>query len=330
MITRRQVSIALLSNALIPLRSIAQQTDKVRRIGLLLGYSATDQEAQARVAAFRNALSALGWNEGRNVSLEFRWTEGDAQRATVLAKELVALQPDLLLAATTPATAALQRETRTVPIVFTIVSDPVGSGFVKALSRPGGNVTGFINLESSLMEKWVQLLKEVAPRVTRVAVMFNPATAPYAEYYLQPLIAAAPKLGVKTSAATVRSEAEIESVIAALAKEPNAGLVIMTDSFMAVHRKAVIAMAARFKLPTVYFAEYAVADGGLLGYGIDNVDIFRRAASYADRILRGANAGDLPVEQPAKFILAVNVKAAKELGLSVPQSILLRADKVIE
>jgi len=329
-ISRRQAVVAFASAAVSPFAVFAQQADKVRRIGMLIGYSDADREAQSGVSAFKQSLAALGWNEGRNLALESRWSAGDAQRASVYAKELVALQPDLLLAVTTPATAALHQETKAIPIVFTIVSDPVGSGFVQALSRPGGNLTGFIDLESSLMEKWVQLLTELAPRVTRVAVLFNPATAPYAEYYLQPLNAAAPKLGVQAFAATVRTEGEIETVIGELAKDANSGLVIMTDSFMTVHRKAVIAIAQRFKVPTVYSAEYDVTDGGLLCYGVDSVEIFRRAASYADRILRGGKAGELPVEQPAKFILAVNMKAARQLGLTVPESILLRADRVIE
>jgi putative ABC transport system substrate-binding protein len=313
-----------------PLMTRAQQTERVRRIGVLLGWAESDPEAQSRLAAFKEKLAPLGWTEGRSLRIDIRWSAGDVNRASAFAKELVALQPEVILSSTTPVTAALQRETRTIPIVFTAVSDPVGSGFVKTLARPGGNITGFINLESSLMEKWLELLKEIAPRATRIAVMFNPQTAPYAEYYLTPLRAAAPKLGVTTFTAIVRSESDIEQAIIGLGREPGVGLIIMSDSFMFVHRKLIISLAARNKVPAIYYSDNMSAEGGLISYGVDFADLFRRAAPYVDRILRGAMPAELPVQQPAKFELTVNRKTASALGLTIPKSLLLRADRVIE
>jgi len=308
----------------------AQQPERTRRIGVLLGWAESDPEGQSRLAAFKEKLAPLGWSEGRNLRIDIRWSAGDVNRASAFAKELVALQPEVILSSTTPVTAALQRETRTIPIVFTAVSDPVGSGFVKTLGHPGGNITGFINLESSLAEKWLQFLKEIAPRVARVAVMFNPRTAPYAEYYLQPLKAAAPKLGVKTFTAAVSSESDIEAAITALGREPGSGLIVMSDSFMFVHRKSIISLAARNNVPAIYYSDNMSAEGGLISYGVDFTDLFRRAAPYVDRILRGAKPAELPVEQPAKFELVINLKTAKALGLTIPQGLLLRVDRVIK
>jgi putative ABC transport system substrate-binding protein len=224
----------------------------------------------------------LGWVDGRNLRIDLRWSAGDINRASALAKEMVALQPEVILSNTTPVTAALQRESRNIPIVFTIVSDPIGSGFVKSLARPGTNIAGYINFESTLVEKWLQLLTEIAPRVTRVAVMFNPDTAPYAEYFLRPLNAAAPKLGVKVYTATVRSEQEIQKSIAELGREPNGGLIAMTDSFLTVHRKSIIELTARHRIPAIYWARNIAEEGGLLAYGVDYTDLFRRAATYVD------------------------------------------------
>lgn len=316
--------------AVTPFAARAQQSARVRRIAVLLGQSEKTPGAQSRYAAFKESLEGLGWTEGRNASIDLRWTEGDVNRTSALARELVASQPDVIVCTTTAVTTALQRETRTIPIVFIAVSDPVGSGFVKTLSRPGGNITGFTDLESSLIEKSLELLKELAPRVRRVAVMFNPDTAPYAEYYLRPLKTVGPKLGVKTFAATVRSESDIQEAIAGLAREPGGGLIVMPDSFLGIHSKSTIALAARHKIPGVYFAGPWVESGGLSSYGVDIVDLRRRAASYVDRILRGAKPAELPVQQPAKFELFINLHTAKTLGLSIPQSLLLRADKVIE
>jgi putative ABC transport system substrate-binding protein len=310
--------------------SFAQQPDKARRIGVLMGYAENDPEARLRLAAFKEGLATLGWADGRNLKIDVRWSAGDAVRAATFAKELVALKPEVILSNTTPVTTAVQREAGTIPVVFTVVSDPVGSGFVKTLARPGGNITGFINLESSLVEKWLQLLKEIAPRVTRVAVMFNPDTAPYAEYYLRPLNAAAPKLGVKAFAVTVRSEAEIQKAIAELGREPNGGLVALTDSFLTVHRKSIIELAARHKIPAIYWVGNMAEEGGLIAYGVDYIDLFRRAATYVDKILKGAKPAELPVEQPSKYELVINGRTARALGLTIPQSLLISAKKVIE
>ena len=236
---KRREFIAVLGGAAATWRGVAraQQPERMRRVAVLMGYDENDPEAQKRFAAFKSGLGTLGLIEGRNLRIDLRWTGGNADRAVTFAKELVALQPEVILANTTPVTAAVQRETKTIPVVFTVVSDPVGSGFVESLPRPGGNITGFINLEASMVEKWVEFLKEIAPRVTRVAVIFNPQTAPYAEYYLQPLEAVAPKFGIKPFAARVRNEIDIEASIADLGREPDGGLIAMTDSYMFVHRK---------------------------------------------------------------------------------------------
>ena len=327
---RRDTFFALLALGAAPLAAQAQQAGKMRRIGVLLGYVETNLRVQSGLAAFKESLATLGWVEGRELAIDVRWTSGSVERAAEFAKELVALKPDVILASTTPATAAIQRETRAIPVVFSIVSDPVGSGFVKSLANPGGNITGLINLEASLAEKWLQLLKEIAPRMTQVAVMFNPKTAPYAEYYLQPLRAAAPKLRVKATTAPVGSESDIERTISNLGRERTSGLILMTDSFMAVHDKSIIALAARHKVPTMYWGTSQVEFGGLIGYGVDTVDLIRRAAPYVDRILRGTKPSELPVQQPTTFELAINLKAATGLGLKIPQSLLIRADRVIE
>jgi putative ABC transport system substrate-binding protein len=328
---RRKLIVALGAGALVtPLTSLAQQSEKVRRIGVLIGFAEDDPDARLRLAAFKEGLAVLGWVDGRNLRIDLRWSAGDVNRASTFAKELVALQPEAILSISTPATAALKRETQTIPIVFTTVSDPVGSGFAKTLARPGANITGFINLESSIAEKWLQLLKEIAPRMTRVAVIFNPDTAPYAEYYLRPLTAAAPKIGVKASTVTVRSELEIQKAIAELGREPNGGLIAMSDSFINVHRRSIIDLTAQHKIPAIYPVTNMAAEGGLLAYGIDNTDLHRRAATHIDKILKGAKPSDLPVEQPTKFDLVINRKTAKALGLTIPQSLLISAAKVIE
>jgi putative ABC transport system substrate-binding protein len=273
---------------------------------------------------------ALGWAEDRDLRIDTFWAAGDVSRATASAKKLVMLQPEVILSNSTPVTEALCRETRKIPLVFVNVSDPIGSGFVESLPRPGGNVTGFINLESSLVEKWLELLKEIAPRVTRVAVMFNPQTAQYVDYYLEPLKTAASKIDVKTFAAPVRSDPDVEAVIEGLGRDPGGGLIAMTDIFMAVHRKAVIELTAQHKIPLMYYLRDVPAKGGLISYGINFIDQFQHAASYVDRILRGTKPADLPVQVPTKYELVINLRTAKALGLGVPQSILIRADEVIE
>jgi putative ABC transport system substrate-binding protein len=313
-----------------PLATRAQQPDGVRRIGVLMGYAESDPEAQAWVAAFREALQKLGWTESRNIRIDTRWAAADPAAMQRFATELVALQPDLILSANTPTTAALLQQTRTIPIIFAGISDPVGSGFVASFPRPGGNVTGFVNLEGSMSGKWLDLLKEIAPRVARVAFLFNPATAPYAEYYLNPFKAAAASFAVEVIAAPVRDMSELESVIAAQAREPNGGLVVMPDVFLNVHRAEVTSLAARYRLPAVYSRRFFTEVGGLLSYGNDQVDIYRRAATYADRILKGAKPSELPVQAPVKFELVINMKTAKALGLDVPVQLQRRADEVIE
>jgi len=312
-----------------PVGARAQQGERMRRIGVLLGYAESDPEAQARLDAFRQGLSALGWKEGRNLRLDLRWSAGDVNRAASFAKDLVGLQPDVILANTTPITAAVQRETKVIPIVFVVVSDPVGGGFVQSLSRPGGNITGFINLEATLIQKWLELLKEIAPRTQGVAIM-HPQTAPYAEYYLSPVQAVAPKLGVTPYTTPVRNDQDIEAVIASLAHEGNSGLVTITDSFLFVHRKTTIQSTALHKVPAIHFVRNATVEGGLVSYGVDTTDLFARAAPYVDRILRGAKPAQLPVQVPTKYELVLNLKTAKALGLEVPPTLLARADEVIE
>ena len=296
-----------------------------------MGYAESDREAQAFVAAFREGLQKLGWTEGRNIRIDTRWaTPGDAESRQRFAKELVALQPDLILSHGTPTTATLLQQTRTIPIIFVNVSDPVGSGFVASFPRPGGNVTGFINMEPTMAGKWLELLKEIAPRVDRVAFLFNPATAPYAEYFLNPFKAAAASFGVEAIAAPVRDTSELESVIAAQAREPNGGLIVMPDVFTTAHRMEITSLAARYRLPAVYPFRSFTEPGGLLSYGNDTPDNFRRAATYVDRILKGEKPSELPVQAPVKFELVINLKTAKALGLDVPLPLQLRADEMIE
>ena len=275
-------------------------------------------------------LQKLGWTEGRNVTIEYRWAAAEADLVQQFAKELVALQPDLILTQNTPITAAVLQQTRTIPIIFANVSDPVGSGFVAGLPRPGGNVTGLIDIDASMAGKWLGLLKEVAPRVARVAFLFNPATAPFAEYYVTPLKAAAVSFAVEAIAAPVRDTSELESVVAGHAREPDGGLIVMPEAFMNVHRAEVTSLAAHYRLPAVYPRRFFAEVGGLLSYGNDQSDNFRRTATYADRILHGAKPNELPVEQPTKFELVINLKTAKALGLTVPVHLQQIADEVIE
>jgi putative ABC transport system substrate-binding protein len=312
-----------------PLALRAQQGDRVRRIGVLMPYDENDPVARPRIFAFTRALADLGWTEGRNVQMDLRWTGSDANRTRALAHELVGLQPDIIVANATLPTAALQRETRTIPIVFVGVGDPVASGLVAALNRPGGNMTGFGFLEVSLGGKWLELLSEIAPGLKRAAIMFNPDTAPVSAY-ISSFETAAQSLKVVPIIAPVHSDVEIETAIVALRREPRGGLVVMTDTFMTVHRVPIILAAVRNNVPTVYSLSAFARDGGLLSYGSDPVDGFRRAATYVDRILRGEKPAELPVQFPTKFEMVLNLKTAKALGLAIPPSILLRADEVIE
>jgi putative ABC transport system substrate-binding protein len=326
---RREFIAGLGSAATWPLAARAQQGERVRRIGVLSAGDKNDPVLKTYVSVFTQALADLGWTDGRNVRMEFRWGGGDFNRIRALAQELVGLRPDIILTSGTPATFAIQRETRTIPIVFATVAEPVASGIVPRLDRPGGNVTGFATFETSLAGKWVELLSEIAPGLKRAAIMFNPDTAPVSSF-LPSFETAAQSLKVVPIPAPVHSDVEIETAIIALGREPGGGLVIMPDTFMLVHRAPIILAAARNNIAAVYPASELARDGGLLSYGPDRADTWRRTATYVDRILRGAKPGDLPVQFPTKFEMVVNLKTAKALGLTVPQSILLRADEVIE
>jgi putative ABC transport system substrate-binding protein len=328
---RRQFITLIGGAAAWPFAARAQQPGQMRRIGELMGYAEDDPDGQARVAAFREGLLKLGWAEGRNIRIDTRWaTPGDAESRARFAQQLVALQPDLILAHGTPGTAALLQQTRAIPILFAGVSDPVGSGFVASFPRPGGNATGFITMEPTMSGKWLELLKEIAPGVARVALLFNPVTATFAEYWINPFKTAAASLGLEAIVAPVRNTAELESVLAAQAREPNGGLIAIPDTFLAAHRAELTALAARYRLPAVYPFRYFADAGGLMSYGSDQIDDFRRAAVYADRIRRGAKPSELPVQTPVKFELVVNLKTARALGVVVPQAMLTRADEVIE
>jgi len=314
-----------------PLAARAQQSSRVRRIGVLMAHAESDPEFHAYLAAFREGLQKVGWTEGRNVHVEFRWGAlDDAEARQRAAKELIDLQPEIILSQNTPPTASMLQQTRTIPVVFVVVADPVGSGFVQNLARPGGNATGFTIMEPTITGKWLELLKEVAPRSNRAALLFNPATTPFANIYLSPFKTAAASLGLEAVAATVHDKAEFETVIAAQAREPNGGLVVMPDGFMNVHRAEIILLAARHRLPAVYPWRFFPENGGLLSYGSEQGDLFRRAATYVDRILKGEKPADLPVQAPTEYKLAINLRTAKALGLSVPLTLLDRADKVIE
>jgi putative ABC transport system substrate-binding protein len=327
---RRRDFITLLGGAAAwPLAAWAQQGERVRRVGVLMGGAENDPVLKSYLSAFTQALAGLGWTDGRNLRMYVRWPAADIDRMQALAKELVGLQPDVILANTTPDTAALQREARIIPIVFANVSDPVASGFVAGLNKPGGNITGFGRLEASIVGKLLELLSEIAPGLKRAAIMFNPGTAP-ASVYMPSFETAARSLMVVPIIAPVHNDVEIETAINDLGHEPGGGLVIMPDTFTVVHRAPIISAAARNNVPAVSSHSYFARNGGLLSYGNDLTDSFRRAATYVDRILRGEKAGDLPVQFPTKFEMAVNLKTAKALGLTVPQSILLRADEVIE
>jgi len=329
---RREFLSVLGAAAAWPLAARAQQTDRVRRIGVLMGYDEADPEAKALLSEFTQGLSELGWTDGRNLRVDVRWAPGRTDLMHTFAKELVNLQPDVILADSTPVTAALKRETLTIPIVFAAVADPVGSGFVASLPRPGGNITGFGSLETgSMASKWLELLTGIAPGIKRAVMMFNPETAPYIKSYVLPSFeAAARSLRVAPIAAPVHSDAEIEMVITELAREPGGGLLGMPDNFVEIHRALIISLAARNNVPAVYQTPVIARDGGLLSYGADFRDIFHRAARYVDSILHGAKPSELPVQLPTKYLMVVNLKTAIMLGLTVPPSILLSADEVIE
>ena len=327
---QRREFITLLGGTLaLPLTARAQQPERMRRIGVLMAYAERDREGQAWVGAFREGLQKLGWTEGRNIRIDTRWGAADVETMQRFAKELVTLQPDLILTQNTPTTAAMLQQTRTIPIIFANVADPVGSRFVTNFPRPGGNVTGFILFEPTMAGKWLNLLKEIAPNVNRAAFLFNPATAPYADY-LDSFEASAQSLAVEAIAAPVHSPSEFEAVFSALARDSNGGLVAMADIFLSNPSRGDHKLATRYRVPAVYSFHQFTEVGGLLSYGNDPPDNFRRAATYTDRILKGEKPADLPVQAPTKYELVINLKAAKTLGLEVPLHLQQRADEVIE
>jgi putative ABC transport system substrate-binding protein len=327
---RREFIAGLGSAAAWPVVARAQQGDRVRRIGVLMGGDENDPVYKTRFFAFTQALADLGWTDGRNMRMDLRWYGDDVNRIRALAQELVGSQPEIILAGGTRATTVLQRETRTIPIVFTTGGDPVASSVVERLDRPNGNVTGFAFYEASLAGKWLELLSEIAPGLKRAAVMFNPNTFAAVSIYMPSLETAARSLKIEPIIAPVDNDGEIEAAIITLGRDPRGGLIVLPDTFMYAHRASIILTAARNNVAAVYHLSEAARDGGLLSYGVDTVDIYRRAATYVDRILRGARSGDLPVQFSTKFEMVVNLKTAKALGLTVPQSILLRADEIIE
>ena len=329
---RRRDFISLAGGAAViwPLVARAQQPERMRRIGVLSSLAETDPEAQAWDAAFRKRLIELQWIDGRSVHIDYRWGAGSVDRMQLFAKELVRLNPDVLLSISTPATAALQAETRTIPIVFAWVSDPVGSRFVSSLANPGGNITGFINIEASVIGKWLTLMREIAPQVSRIGFLFNPQTAPFAQYYLYTFRSAAAALAIEAIDAPVQSTEEVEAFMTKLSREAGAGLVIMSDTSMNLYRKTIYSLAERYRLPTIYPYRFFVTEGGLMSYGIDVADLLRGAASYVDRILRGEKPSQLAVQQPTKFELVINAKTAKALGLNIPATLLATADEMIE
>jgi putative ABC transport system substrate-binding protein len=326
---RRQfITLASGAAAAWPLAARAQRINRMQRIGVLLGWSENDLLIRSNFAAAVQRLAELGWVESRNVVIDVHWTSGNLDQARAFANELVASQPDVIFTGTTPATAAVKNATSTIPIIFVVVADPVGAGFVNSLSQPGGNITGFINIEAGMGGKWAGLLKEIAPDLSRLAIMFNPETAPYSARFLPSFDAAAQSLGVETISLPVRSKDEIETSIASLG--PRTGLVVMTDSFLAVHRAIVISLVAKNRIPAIFESYLYCKDGGLISYGPDYPDLFRRAAMYIDRVLRGTKPNELPVEVPIKFELAINTSTARALGLALPDTLLTVADELVE
>jgi putative tryptophan/tyrosine transport system substrate-binding protein len=327
---KRRDFIALLAGAAAwPLTARAKEAERMRRIGVLMGYPEGDPQAQANVTSLLRGLQDLGWIEGRNVQIDCRWAGGDPDMALTFARELIAMMPDVLVPSTNQVTRILQQQTRTIPIVFAFVGDPVGSGFAASLARPGKNITGFANFENSIGGKWVELLKEIAPEAERVGFVFNPDAAPNVGFF-HAAEAAAPSLGIKLAALAVRDAADIGRDITAFACEGDAGLVVAPHAVTLGNRKLIIELAARCGLPAVYGDRYFAESGGLVSFGNNTADLFRRAATYTDRILKGANPADLPVQLPTKFELIVNLKTATTLGLALSESFLTRADEVIE
>src|SRR5215510_6056122 len=329
---RRREFITLLGGAITcrPILANAQPAARVRTVGVLIGLG-DDAEARSRLMAFEQGLEREGWSLGQNLRIEYRYAEGNAARTQALAKELVELKPDCIVGHSTPVVTALMHATRTIPIVFVSVSDPIGSGFIASMARPAGNMTGFTILPATITGKYLSMLKEMMPQLARVAILYNPDSAPAAgTFFLSPFAGAARDFKVQPITAQVRNAAEIESAIAKLGSEPRSGLIIMPDNFTSVHRQLIISLAAQFRIPTIYPYRYFADEGGLLSYGVDIPDLFRRAAEYVSRILRGANPADLPVQAPTKFELVINLKTARALGIVIPRILLAGAEQVIE
>jgi putative ABC transport system substrate-binding protein len=327
---RRKILVVLGGMAGWPAFARAQQGGSPRRVGILMITDPGDPEAQADRKALTEEAARRGWQDGRNLQLDFRWAAGDAKRLPSLAAELVAAKPDLIVAQGTPGLAAASKATRDIPIIFTNVTDPVGQGFVESLARPGGNVTGFALFEISMGGKWLELLRMLAPATTRVAMLFNPRMAPYASLYFKSIEMAAPHFGVRVFSVPVEDEQSVERNVAELETQRDTGMIVLLDAFTHVHREFIIAQAARRKISTIFTARFFADSGGLVAYGADITEQFRQAAGYVDRILKGAKPADLPVQQPTKFELVINLKTARALGLDVPPTLLTRADEVIE
>jgi putative ABC transport system substrate-binding protein len=328
---RRRDFIKVIAAASWPLSAGAQQSNQMRHIGVLMAHNESDPEFKSYLDAFREGLQQLGWTEGRNIRIDARWgalDDADARQRS--AKELVALRPDLIITQNTPPTASILQQTRTIPIIFVVVADPVGSRFVESLARPGGNATGFTIMEPTTTSKWLELLKEIAPSVSRAVFLFNPATTPYSEIYVKPFKVAAASLGLEAVLARVYDAAELDTALAAQGRERNCGLVVMPDGFLNVHRAEVISLAARYHLPAIYPWRFFAEEGGLVSYGSDQRDLFRLAATYVDRVLKGEKPSELPVQAPVKYELVINLKTAKALGLAVPRALLAGADATIE
>ncbi|MGB8603480.1 ABC transporter substrate-binding protein [Bradyrhizobium sp.] len=328
---KRREFITLIGGATVAASSGARAQDRVRHVGMLMGYAQSDPDTQARMTAFRQAFDRLGWKDAHNVQITYRFGGGEIDRVRGYAKELVYSKPDVIVCETTPSLKAVADQTTTIPIVFISVSDPVSNGFVADLARPGGNITGFTNFEETMGGKWIELLKRIAPESARVGVIFNPDTAPGGgSFFLRSVAASAPALEAEVLPFPVRSDDEIERAVTELGREPGGGLIVMLDVSMAVHRPAIIAQAAANRVPAVFPWRFGATDGGLVSYGVDVADLHWRAAAYVDRILKGTKPADLPVQQPTKFELVINLKTAKALGIEVSPTLLATADEIIE
>jgi putative ABC transport system substrate-binding protein len=329
MIRRREFIAGLAGAAAWPLSARAQQPDGMRRVAFLHALAENDPEAQQRVAVLREGLARLGWTE-RNLRIEQRFAEADLSQTQAYAGELVGSAPDVIVASSTPALTALKQATSTIPIVFSVVSDPAGQGFIATRARPGGNITGFSFVDFLMLGKWLEVLKEIAPSVKRITLLFNPQTAPYYPGFLRDFGEAAATLAAELSATPVHDETELEAALLAFARGPDGGLIAAPDPFVNSHRALIVELAERHRLPAIYGFPHFVKEGGLISYGPDTLDIVRRSASYVDRVLRGENPGELPVQAPTKYELLINLKTAKALGLTVPTALRVRANEVIE